>query len=123
MKQILILSLIAAAPALAASRRIYIEEYLRSGAIASVNCSTPGSCVGVAGASRRNVSLEATKGFTKNCPAVTVTDNRQAADYTLRINPGSSTLYKQDGDVAYISPAKVKVSNLVKDVCDYVKAH
>jgi hypothetical protein len=109
--------------AAAPSKRIYIEEYLRSGAVASVSCSSPGNCVGTGSGLERNISLEATKGFTKSCPVVTVTDNRDAADYVLKINPGSSTLYKQNGDVAYISPARVRVSNLVKDVCNYVKDH
>jgi hypothetical protein len=104
-------------------KRIYIEQYLRSGAIATVNCSSPGNCVGTGSGLERNISLEATKGFTKNCPVVTVTDNRDAADYLLKINLGSSTLYSKNGDVAYISPARVRVANLVKDVCNYVKDH
>jgi hypothetical protein len=58
------------------SKRIYIEEYLRSGAIRSVNCATPGNCVGTTTGLRRDISLEATKGFAKNCPVVSVTDNR-----------------------------------------------
>ena len=60
--------------------------------------------------------------FMKSCPAVTVTDNREAADFVLRINGGSSTLFKQNGDVAYVSPAKFRVSNLVKDVCGYISS-
>jgi hypothetical protein len=51
-----------------------------------------------------------------------VTDNREGADYVLRINGGSSTLYKQNGDVAYVSPEKFKISNLVKDVCNFVNS-
>jgi hypothetical protein len=52
----------------------------------------------------------------KHCPeAITVTDNRDVANYVLRITPGASTLYKQDGDVAYISPTRWKISNLAKD--------
>src|SRR6266851_4123047 len=45
------------------------------------------------------------------------------ADYILRPNKGSSTLYKKNGDVVYVSHAKVKVSNLVKDVCGYIQSH
>ena len=67
--------------------------------------------------------MEATDGFMKRCPAVTVTSDKDAADYILRPNKGSSTLYKKNGDVAYVSHAKVKVSNLVKDVCGYIEAH
>jgi len=59
----------------------------------------------------------------KNCPVVTVTDDKDAADYILRPNKGSSTLYKKNGDVVYVSHAKVKVSSLVKDVCGYIQSH
>jgi hypothetical protein len=54
----------------------------------------------------------------KNCSAVTITDNREAADYTLR----NRTLYDRRGDVAYISPANW-LSNVVKDVCEYIRSH
>ena len=71
----------------------------------------------------RNISLEATDGFMKNCPVVTVTDDKDAADYILRPNKGSSTLYNKNGDVVYVSHAKGKVSSLVKDVCGYIQSH
>ena len=48
----------------------------------------------------RNVSLQVTRELMKTCHWVTVTDNRDAADYVLRISPGSSILYQQNGDVA-----------------------
>ena len=71
-----------------------------------------------------NVSLEVTQEVIKHCPSViTVTDNREAADYILRIAAGKSTLYERNGDVAYISPAKYKVSNLAKDVCNFATSH
>jgi S1-C subfamily serine protease len=54
----------------------------------------------------------------KNCSAVTITDNREAADYTLR----DRTLYNRRGDVAYISPANW-LSNVVKDVCEFIQSH
>lgn len=101
-------------------KRIYIEPYFFTpGAVAS----STGNVAVAAGLPARNLALEATKGFVKSCPLVAATDNREAADYVLKISPGSSVLYKQNGDVAYISPAKRRVSNLVKDVCDYVKEH
>jgi hypothetical protein len=102
-------------------KRIHIEERLKTSSIGSSHCDTYGNCYGNAGTQTRNVSLELTRELTKRCPSVlTVTDNRDAADFDLRISTGSSTLYKQNGDVAYISPAKFKVSNLAKDICNYV---
>lgn len=105
-----------------APKHLYIEPFLLSSVVGSANC-VGGACLGSGTGLRRDLSLEATKGFTKNCPAIAVTNNRESADYTLRISPGSSTLFKQNGDVAYISPAKRRVANLVKDVCGYVKEH
>ena len=101
-------------------KRLYIEPFIikRSGAF--VNCSS-GNCTGVGGVGSRNISLETTREILKRCPTVlTVTDNRDVADYDLRISPGSSTLFRQNGDVAYVSPAKHKPSNLAKDVCNFL---
>ena len=53
------------------------------------------STYGSAAAVGRNISLEATDGFIKSCPAVTVTSDKDEADYILRPNKGSSTLYKK----------------------------
>jgi hypothetical protein len=104
------------------TKRLFITDYIIAGVFGSAQ-TTNGSTVGSAAVVGRNISLEATEGFVKSCPAVTVTSDKDAADYTLRPNKGSSTLYKKNGDVAYVSHAKVKVSNLVKDVCGYIKAH
>jgi hypothetical protein len=103
-------------------KRIYIEERIKTSTGSSVHCDNYGNCFGHAGNSSRNVSLEVTKEVVKQCAAVlTVTDNRDAADYDLRISPGSSTLYRSNGDVAYVSPTKYRVSNLAKDVCNFVR--
>jgi len=106
-----------------ATKRLYIEERVKTTTGTSVNCDNYGNCYGHNTTHTRNVSLEATQGFVKSCPVVTVTDNREAAEYVLRIGTGNSTLYKRNGDVAYVSPAKFKVANLVKDVCSYIQAH
>jgi hypothetical protein len=103
--------------------RIYIEERVTTVSGVSVHCDTFGNCYGHNTSTTRNVSLQVTGELMKTCQAVTVTDNREVADYVLRISPGNSTLYQQNGDVAYISPAKFKVSNPTKDVCAYVEAH
>jgi hypothetical protein len=104
------------------TKRLFIADYIITGAVGSSQ-TTYGSTTGSAAVVGRNISLEATDGFIKNCPAVTVTNDKDAADYILRPNKGSSTLYKRNGDVVYVSHAKVKVSNLVKDVCGYIKSH
>jgi hypothetical protein len=102
-------------------KRLYIEERVKTTSGASVHCDTYGNCYAHGGTRTRNVSLEVTREVMKKCPgAITVTDNREAADFDLRISPGSSTLYKQNGDVAYVSPTRFKVSNLAKDVCNFV---
>jgi hypothetical protein len=105
------------------TKRLFIADYVISGAVGSALSDAYGNTYGSATAVGRNISLEATDGFMKNCSAVTVTNDRDAADYILRPNKGSSTLYKKNGDVAYVSHAKVKVSNLVKDVCGYIQSH
>ncbi len=103
-------------------KRIYIEERIKTSSGNSVHCDAYGSCFGHATSSTRNVSLETTREIMKQCPIIlTVTDNREAADFDLRISPGSSTLYKQNGDIAYISPTKYRVSNLAKDICAFVQ--
>jgi hypothetical protein len=105
------------------TKRLFIADYVINGAVGSGHTDSSGNTYGSAAAVGRNISLEATNGFMKNCPAVTVTNDRDAADYILRPNKGSSTLYKKNGDVVYVSHAKVKVSNLVKDVCGYIQSH
>lgn len=103
-------------------KRLYIEERIKTTTGNSVHCDTYGNCFGHEGTNSRNVSLEVTREVVKQCPSVlTVTDNRDVAEYDLRISPGSSTLYRQNGDVAYISPTKFRVSNLAKDVCNFAK--
>jgi hypothetical protein len=104
------------------TKRLFIADYILTGAVGTAQ-TTGGTTYGTAGVVGRNISLEATDGFIKNCPAVTVTNDKDASDYVLRPNKGSSTLYKKNGDVAYVSHAKVKVSNLVKDVCGYIQSH
>ncbi len=104
------------------TKRLFIADYIITGAFGSAQ-TTNGSTYGSASVVGRNISLEATDGFIKHCPAVTVTSDKDAADYILRPNKGRSTLYKKNGDVVYLSHARVKVSNLVKDVCGYIQAH
>ena len=106
-----------------ATKRLFITDYVISGAVGSAHTDSSGNTYGSGAGVGRNISLEATDGFMKNCPAVTVTNDSAGVDYILRPNKGSSTLYKKNGDVVYVSQAKVKVSNLVKDVCGYIQSH
>jgi hypothetical protein len=107
-----------------ASKRLYVEERIKTTSGTSVHCDGYGNCYGHNTSHSRNVSLEVTREVMKHCSeAITVTDNRDVANYVLRITPGASTLYKQDGDVAYVSPTRWKTSNLAKDLCDFVVAH
>ena len=103
--------------------RLYIDERVETTSGAFVHCDIYGNCYGHNTSSSRNVSLKMTRELVKTCRTLTVTDNREVADYVLRISPGSSTLYRQNGDVAYVSPAKWRVSNLAKDVCSYIRSH
>lgn len=104
-------------------KRLYVEERLNTVTGGSAHCDTYGNCYSGQSTRTRDVSLEVTRDIMKRCPNVLViTDNRDAADFDLRISPGSSTLYKHDGDVVYVSPTRFKVSNLAKDVCDFVAA-
>jgi hypothetical protein len=107
----------------ASSKRLYVEERTKTTSGTSVHCDNYGNCYGHNTSHTRNVSLEVTREVVRHCPeAITVTDNRDVANYVLRITPGASTLYKQDGDVAYISPTRWKTSNLAKDLCIFVGA-
>jgi hypothetical protein len=105
-------------------KRLYIEERIKTTTGGSVHCDTVGNCYSHHGSQSTDVSLEVTREVMKKCPSVlAVTDNHDAADYDLRLSPGSSTLYKQNGDVAYISPTRYKISNIAKDVCEFVASH
>jgi hypothetical protein len=104
--------------------RLYVEERIKTAVGASTHCDAYGNCYGGANVRERNVSAELTRGVMEKCPqAITMTDNREAADYVLRIAPGSSTLYNAAGDAVYVSPTRFRVKNLAKDVCGYVQTH
>ena len=60
--------------------------------------------------------------FSKKCPAVTFTKNKDSADFLLETQPGGSSLSNQKGDVLFVSPAKT-LKNMTKDVCGYITAH
>jgi hypothetical protein len=106
------------------TKRLYIEERIKTVQGTSVHCDNYGNCFGHNTSRERNVSLDVTREVMKQCPSVLiVTDNFDARDFDLRISPGSSTLYRSNGDVAYVSPARFRVSNLAKDVCAYARSN
>jgi hypothetical protein len=51
--------------------------------------------------------------------AQTPADQRETTEAKNKRKPNRPT---KNGDVTYVSHAKVKVSNLVKDVCGYIQA-
>ena len=59
-----------------ATKRLFIAEYISSGAVGSAHTDSSGNSYGSAAAVGRNISLEATDGFIKNCPVVTVTNDK-----------------------------------------------
>jgi hypothetical protein len=63
------------------TKKLFIADYIIGGAIGSAHTDTSGNTYGTAAVVGRNITLEATDGFMKKCPAVTVTSDRDAADY------------------------------------------
>lgn len=69
----------------------------------------------------RNVTLELTKAIMKRCPTgITVTEEKDSADFRLGIVPSSSTLYRKDGEAEHVFNAKWTVSGLAREVCAYI---
>jgi hypothetical protein len=93
--------------------RIFIEEHTETNGI--VRC-VPGTCREYEVQS--SVSLELTKELTKKCPTVAITGMKDAADYVLRLSSNGAVLYRQNGDLAYISSAH-RISSLAKDICTF----
>jgi hypothetical protein len=105
------------------TKKLYIEEHIETTTTRYVEPKDNelGSFKTDDVTTTRNVSLSVTNDVMKQCSSlVSVTDNRDAADYVLHIVSGSSTLTRQDGSVAYTSKSKWKNSNLAKDVCKFV---
>jgi hypothetical protein len=99
-------------------QRLYVEERTKARIGDSVHCDFQGSCFSHEGENAQSVSVE----VTKRCPAVLAsTDNRNMADYYLRIALESSILYRRSGEIAYTFSAKFDVSNLTKDLCAFAK--
>jgi hypothetical protein len=104
------------------TKKLYIEEYIETTTWTSlVSKDEIGSFTNHETTSTRNISLLVKKDVMKQCPSlVTVTDNRDAANYVLHIVTDASTLSRPDGTVAYTSKAKWKNSKLAKDVCTFI---
>jgi hypothetical protein len=111
---------VAVAKAPAPSNRLYIEERVKTTSSMTIPCEVLAVCRGHYARQMRSLSLEVAREVERRCgETITVTNNRGTANYFLRIEEGASTLYQQDGDVAYVSPARWSMSNLAKDVCSF----
>jgi hypothetical protein len=100
--------------------RLYIEERVKTTSSLTIPCEVLAVCRGHNTRQMRSVSLEVAREVEKRCgETITVTNNRGTANYFLRIEEGASTLYQQDGDVAYVSPARWSMSNVAKDICNF----
>ncbi len=73
------------------------------------------------GRGHRDIALEMTKAIVKECPRkISITQNREDADYRLAITPGATTLYRRDGGVEQIFGVRFMVSRLAKRLCEYL---
>jgi hypothetical protein len=99
-------------------QRVYAEQRTTARSGESVHCDLQGSCFSHEGQNAQAVSAEvATK-----CPGVlAATNNRDMADYYLRIFPENSIMYRRSGEIAYTFSAKFDVSSLTKDICAFAK--
>ena len=99
-------------------QRVYVEEQTSATTGDSVHCDLQGSCFDHRSANSRAESVE----VAKKCPSLlSATDNRDMADYYLRVSPLSSTLYRRSGEIAYIFSTKFEASDLAKDICAFAK--
>ena len=99
-------------------QRVYAEQRTTARTGESAHCDLQGSCFSHEGENAQAVSAEvATK-----CPAVLApTNNRDMAEYYLRIFSQSSIMYRRSGEIAYTFSAKFDVSSLTKDICAFAK--
>jgi hypothetical protein len=103
------------------TKKLYIEQHIETSTTRFVEATDEvGRYKTNDVVTTRDVSRIVTNDVMKQCPSlVSVTDNRDVADYVLHIAHRSSTLSRQDGSVAYTSKSK-KNSKLAKDVCYFM---
>ena len=97
----MLLATIAQAQSATSVKRLYIHEKVATVGGFGANCSY-GSCSGFGSASQWDYSLLAAKAFIKRCPdTLSITGNKDAADYSLKLSVRSSILYDKNGDMVY----------------------
>jgi hypothetical protein len=70
---------------------------------------------------KKSYSLEMARQLEQRCPsAITVTENRDTADYKLAISMPTSALYNEKGDVVHVFRTPFLNRNIAKTVCDFV---
>jgi len=98
-------------------KKIFLEFTMHTNNVAAM--LIPGVDPGSDDANSERVVSAATKEFIKSCPTVLITTDQAAADFTLIMHGGNSTLYNKEKSAVFVSTARWKMSNLVKDVCTY----
>lgn len=70
---------------------------------------------------KKSYSLEMARQLQQRCPsAITVTENRDTADYKLAISMPTSALYNEKGDVVHVFRTPFLNKNIAQKVCDFV---
>jgi hypothetical protein len=103
-------------------KKIYLE-YTGTGGNDFLAAWIPGVEPTSSDVTGERVKGNATKEFMKSCPSVVITTNEFAADFKLNLSGGNSSLADKDGTVVHLPPPHSKMSNIVKDACDYVNSH
>ncbi len=95
-----------------------------------VGVNDVGAAGGVQGGARPQTA-EIIKTFMQRCPAVTITGNRQKADYVVRLDheggkqlvmrDNKVVIYNSDDDVVYSNSTRT-LGNAVKDACSAIAA-
>lgn len=70
---------------------------------------------------KKSFALELTRQVQKRCPStITVTENRDTANYKLTMSLPTSVLYNEKGDVVHVFKTPLLIKNIAKEVCDFV---
>jgi hypothetical protein len=135
MKTILFVLAITGGAALAQEKpRVFVtdsESWEMSGGFAGARAHGVGAESGSSSGGARPQTAEIMKTFGERCPAVTVTINRDKADYIVILQheggkevfqrDNKLALFNKDGDMI-LSNSTRKLGNAVKDACNRIRA-